>query len=136
MRITGLNPLLTQIKSNSLVLGLRTQIVPLSRCLCHLNPSSINFIKVSGGDCSWTSHIRPKIPVHTNYPEIPGEKDLKCLQAKPDLTLKYRALVDHFRIKTSGSLIDPKGVFANNELDLSEIDVYGFDYDCECWNGS
>lgn len=25
--------------------------------------------------------------------------------------------------------IDPNGVFANNELDLSEIKVYGFDYD-------
>ena len=71
------------------------------------------------------------IPVHTNFPEIPGEKDLNCLRVNPKLTLKYRALVDHFRIKTSGSLIDPKGVFANNELDLSEVDVYGFDYDCE-----
>ena len=29
----------------------------------------------------------------------------------------------------TGGEIDPKGVFANNELDLSEIDIYGFDYD-------
>jgi HAD superfamily 5'-nucleotidase-like hydrolase len=27
------------------------------------------------------------------------------------------------------SKINPKGVFANNELDLSEIEIYGFDYD-------
>lgn len=25
--------------------------------------------------------------------------------------------------------VDPKTVFANNEMDLSTIDVYGFDYD-------
>lgn len=25
--------------------------------------------------------------------------------------------------------VDPKSVFANNEVDLSTIDVYGFDYD-------
>ena len=25
--------------------------------------------------------------------------------------------------------MDPLGVYANNELDLKEIDVYGFDYD-------
>ena len=24
---------------------------------------------------------------------------------------------------------NPRGIFANNELELSEIDVYGFDYD-------
>lgn len=103
---------------------------PSARTLCHLNPSSVNIIKLSDSS-KWSTHIRPTIPVHINFPEVPGEKDLNCLQVKPDLTSKYRALVDHFRIKTSGSLIDPKGVFANNELDLSEIDVYGFDYDCK-----
>ncbi len=25
--------------------------------------------------------------------------------------------------------VEPRGIFANNELDLSEIEVYGFDYD-------
>lgn len=25
--------------------------------------------------------------------------------------------------------VDPRAVFVNNELDLSRIDVYGFDYD-------
>lgn len=31
--------------------------------------------------------------------------------------------------KISESRIDPNGVYANNELDLAEIEVYGFDYD-------
>lgn len=129
MGLRVLNPLFLRMKSRTL-LSCRSNVWP-SRCLCHLNPSSINFIKVSGPTSSWTSYIRPKIPVHTNFPEVAGEEDLKCLQVKPELTLKYRALVDHFRMKTSGSLIDPEGVFANNELDLSEVDVYGFDYDCK-----
>jgi hypothetical protein len=29
----------------------------------------------------------------------------------------------------TASDVDPRGIFANNELDLSEIEVYGFDYD-------
>jgi len=29
---------------------------------------------------------------------------------------------------------DPNAVYANNELDLSDIDVYGFDYDYTLMN--
>nr|XP_027201154.1 5'-nucleotidase domain-containing protein 3-like [Dermatophagoides pteronyssinus] len=34
-----------------------------------------------------------------------------------------------FKATYSGGEVDPKGVFTNNELSLSDIDIYGFDYD-------
>lgn len=29
----------------------------------------------------------------------------------------------------TGGEVDPRGVYANNELDMGEIDIFGFDYD-------
>ncbi|KAH9391480.1 5'-nucleotidase domain-containing protein 3 [Tyrophagus putrescentiae] len=34
-----------------------------------------------------------------------------------------------FKATYTGGEVDPQGVFANNELDMSEIDIFGFDYD-------
>lgn len=43
---------------------------------------------------------------------------LLILTSKPKHTATY-----------TGGEVDPQGVFANNELDMSEIDIFGFDYD-------
>ncbi|KAI7694711.1 hypothetical protein SSS_09679 [Sarcoptes scabiei] len=34
-----------------------------------------------------------------------------------------------FKATYTGGGVDPKGVFTNNEIDMSEIDIFGFDYD-------
>lgn len=34
-----------------------------------------------------------------------------------------------FSVKYTATDVEPRGVFANNELNLSDIQVYGFDYD-------
>ncbi|XP_015786655.1 5'-nucleotidase domain-containing protein 3 [Tetranychus urticae] len=54
---------------------------------------------------------------------------LSSIAVSPDLTNRYISYKHHFKNKIRESHIDPNGVFANNELDLSEIKVYGFDYD-------
>lgn len=40
-------------------------------------------------------------------------------------------IIDSFVLPAtySGGEVDSKGVFTNNELSLSDIDIYGFDYD-------
>ena len=43
-----------------------------------------------------------------------------------DLYESYKLICNSFEPK---ELINPKGVFANNEIDLKHIQIYGFDYD-------
>ena len=40
---------------------------------------------------------------------------------------KYKSICSNLEI--SHDLVNPKGIFCNNEIDLKEIQVYGFDYD-------
>ncbi|XP_020714973.1 5'-nucleotidase domain-containing protein 3 isoform X1 [Ceratitis capitata] len=46
-----------------------------------------------------------------------------------DFDLLYKMTKDKFISKKLPKDVNPCGVFANNELDLEEVDVYGFDYD-------
>jgi len=46
-----------------------------------------------------------------------------------DLERTYIASKDWLRSKNLPDSSNPRGVFANDEIDLSEINVYGFDYD-------
>ncbi|XP_011193607.1 5'-nucleotidase domain-containing protein 3 isoform X1 [Zeugodacus cucurbitae] len=46
-----------------------------------------------------------------------------------DFELLYKLTQDKFKSKKLPKDVNRCGVFANNELDLEEVDVYGFDYD-------
>ncbi|XP_014100422.1 5'-nucleotidase domain-containing protein 3 isoform X1 [Bactrocera oleae] len=46
-----------------------------------------------------------------------------------DFDLLYKLTQEKFKSKKLPKDVNPYGVFANNELDLDEVDVYGFDYD-------
>jgi hypothetical protein len=43
-----------------------------------------------------------------------------------DAYAKSKLVCDNYE---ANAFVDPKGVFTNNEIDLKEIQVYGFDYD-------
>lgn len=43
--------------------------------------------------------------------------------------LKHECLYAERTLDTTNNLVDPKGVFCNNEIDLKDIQVYGFDFD-------
>ncbi|XP_067636540.1 5'-nucleotidase domain-containing protein 3 [Eurosta solidaginis] len=46
-----------------------------------------------------------------------------------DFDMLYNMMKEKFKSKKLPKDVNPCGVFANNELDLDEVDVYGFDYD-------
>ena len=61
-----------------------------------------------------TSH-----PFETNHTPIKKAHLIKLYD-------KYKSICINYEPK---EYLNPKGVFANNEIDLKEIQVYGFDYD-------
>ncbi|XP_039967625.1 5'-nucleotidase domain-containing protein 3 isoform X1 [Bactrocera tryoni] len=50
-------------------------------------------------------------------------------QTVGDFDMLYKLTQEKFKSKKLPKDVNPCGVFANNELDLEEVDVYGFDYD-------
>ncbi len=77
---------------------------------------------------------RPMLPrrFSTTKPFVGTRQPIK----KQDLIRSYER---HKKICSSyvpKQLINPKGVFANNEIDLNQIQIYGFDYDytLACYN--
>lgn len=76
---------------------------------------------------------------------------LKCVEVEPTITQKLTDLKDYYKQKAADVTVNPRSVFANNELDLgnyfrliavklltqlkyrikisADISVYGFDYD-------
>ncbi|XP_064615785.1 5'-nucleotidase domain-containing protein 3-like [Liolophura sinensis] len=50
-------------------------------------------------------------------------------QGRPDLWEVYNARKDRIKAKELPISVNPAAVFANNEVKLEDIDVYGFDYD-------
>ena len=58
-------------------------------------------------------------PFGNNYSNVKKSKLISLYH-------KYKSICGNFE---PVELTNPKGVFANNEIDLKEIQVYGFDYD-------
>jgi HAD superfamily 5'-nucleotidase-like hydrolase len=54
------------------------------------------------------------------FTHIKKEKLISCYEKNKNICYNYQL---------PNELVNPKGVFANNELDLKDIQVYGFDYD-------
>lgn len=87
-------------------------------------------MSTSRDDCNgvrFASTINSVLPDHREYDVKYPE--LTSLGISPELKTRYFTYKRYFKNKIKENRIDPNGVFANNELDLSEIKVYGFDYD-------
>ncbi|CAG2162305.1 unnamed protein product [Oppiella nova] len=82
--------------------------------------------------------LRPLIANQLKYNLLSNEKNftknvLKSILRRNSSNIKLSDLSDRyktqFNVVHTASSVEPHFVFANNELDLSDIEVYGFDYD-------
>ncbi|XP_053968183.1 5'-nucleotidase domain-containing protein 3 isoform X2 [Anastrepha ludens] len=81
--------------------------------------------------CSTTANVQSS---HTSLDACyTDSRSQHRLGSKPqtvaDFELLYGLTKEKFKSKKLPKDVNPVGVFANNELDLEEVDVYGFDYD-------
>lgn len=112
--------------------------------VCNSNLSKHTLRAAAGLRCDGNGSRWDSRTLHTNHGTLrmPNRHEQKSFFTKTEILEIYKStfkglsfsnsysLTDFYIVATySGDEIDPKGVFANNELDMGQINIWGFDYD-------